>query len=76
MKNRHITANTLKQARTSVFCMASVFYALLFLGQIGAIIEGIAGIVPGLLLCTLWGLGSAGCYLAVTDGVMEGIQDL
>ena len=64
MKNRHITTHTLKQARTSVFLMASIFYALLFFGQIGAIIEGMAGIVPGLLLCTLWGLGAAGCYLA------------
>ena len=67
MKNKHITANTLKQARTSVFCMASIFYALLLFGQIGAIIEGMAGIVPGLLLCTLWGLGAAGCYLAAMD---------
>ena len=76
MKNRHITANTLKQARTSVFCMASIFYDLLLFGQIGAIIEGMAGIIPGLLLCTLWRLGAAGYYLAVTDGEMEGIQDL
>lgn len=53
-----------KKARQTVFLMATVFYALLTIGQLGAIVEGLVGIVPGFTLCILWSLGAAGCCLA------------
>ena len=59
------------KARQTAFLIATVFYALLTVGQLGAIVEGLVGIVPGPLLCILWSLGAAGCYLAAGP-VLEG----
>lgn len=63
------------KARQTAFLMASVFYALLTMAQLGAIVEGLAGILPGLLLCILWGFGAAGCCLAAGP-VLEGGEAL
>ena len=52
-----------------------MFYALLTVGQLGAIVEGLVGIVPGLVLCILWGFGAAGCCLAAGP-VLEGGEAL
>ena len=63
------------KARQTAFLMASVFYSLLTMAQLGAIVEGLVGIVPGLMLCILWSLGAAGCYLAAGP-VLEGGEAL
>ena len=60
------------KARQTAFLIATVFYALLTVGQLGAIVEGLVGIVPGLMLCSL---GAAGCYLAAGP-VLEGGEAL
>ena len=64
-----------EKTRQTAFLMASVFYALLTMAQLGAIVEGLVGIVLGLMLCILWGFGAAGCYLAAGP-VQEGGEAL
>lgn len=63
------------KARQMAFLIATVFYALLTVGQLGAIVEGLVGIVPGLVLCILWSFGAAGCCLAAGP-VLEGGEAL
>lgn len=73
MKHTYITRRTACQPQKTLFLMATVFYALLFISQLGAIIEGLISLIPGLILCSLWILGAAGCYLAAdTLPVLEG----
>lgn len=71
MKHVNNTPRTTEKARQTAFLTATVFYALLTVGQLGAIVEGLVGIVPGLVLCILWSFGAAGCCLAaglLTEG--------
>lgn len=71
MKRTYIARRTSCQPRKTLFLMTAVFYALLFISQLGAIIEGLVSIIPGFSLCFLWSLGAAGCYLAA-EGMTNG----
>lgn len=73
MKHTYITRRTACKPRKTLFLMAALFYAMLFISQLGAIIEGLVSIIPGFVLCLLWSLGASGCYLAAdTLPVLEG----
>lgn len=67
MKHVSNTPKTTEKARQTAFLAATVFYALLTMGQLGAIVEGLVGIVPGLALCILWAFGAAGCCRAGSE---------
>ena len=75
MNRTYRRQQTAGKARQTAFLIATVFYALPTVGQLGAIVEGLTGIVPGLVLCILWGFGAAGCYLAAGP-VLEGGEAL
>lgn len=75
MRRTYRKQRAARKARQTAFLIATVFYALLTVGQLGAIVEGLVGIVPGLMLCILWSLGAAGCYLAAGP-VLEGGEAL
>lgn len=58
MRRTYRKQRAARKARQTAFLIATVFYALLTVGQLGAIVEGLVGIVPGLMLCILWSLGA------------------
>ena len=60
MKRKSHPRKPAENTRQTAFLAATVFYALLTMGQLGAIVEGLVGIVPGLALCILWAFGAAG----------------
>lgn len=67
MKRKSHPRKPTENARQTAFRTAIVFYALLTIGQLGAIVEGLVGIVPGLALCILWAFGTAGCCRAGSE---------
>lgn len=67
MKRKSHPRKPEENARQTAFLTATVFYALLTIGQLGAIVEGLVGIVPGLALCILWAFGAAGCCRAGSE---------
>ncbi len=75
MKRKNHSRKRTQQARKAAFRTAAIFYALLTMAQLGAIVEGLVGIVPGLVLCILWSFGATGCCIAAGP-VLEGGEAL